>query len=104
MSESMTTQEITRELAMVAGTRPTAPHNQMGKATLNSLHAYLTGGFYIRPGDLYAEGGPDKHEVKRMVFRFVGVEDPPEGYVRRGDVSRLLTAVTHLEDQRTWID
>lgn len=90
------------------------PGTELSKSALNSLHAFLTGTFVIKPRNLFAPEAESRGEILFRIANETGLTDYTEHYVdneldgekeyRELNKGELATILSEMDDgdQRDW--
>lgn len=113
---SSTVAELRTAICRAVGVN-SVPRTPLTKPTFNSLHAYFTGRFFIKPARLYNPDSPDRPELKQTVAVQVSINstesEPMAGYFvhvdyvgdrpwNKPELRATVDAMRQSGDQREW--
>lgn len=116
--EDKTRSELRGTIAKRVGAR-TQWGTPLDKDTLNSVYAYLSGGFHVPPSALNKPEHPDFEDRKAVLIavvseaRILGAHNSGDwrgereylpSQLRRAELAALLTEMGKRGDQRGWLD
>lgn len=104
MNDELTVPELRAEVQSRAGVNELS-YSAFTKSTLNSVYAYLTGEFYIKPDHIHLSRSDDRADVLEAVARAAEIEDwldDPVAQFNKDHIESLLEEMNERGDQREW--
>lgn len=99
--------ELRGWIARYVGRRKQNLRTPMTMTTLNSVYAYLTGGFAVPPREINTEFSPGRGHVKILVASEVGIDDypfePNPRPFRREELQSIAEKLVANSDKREWV-